>query len=284
MPEPAMPDSTAADTGGRLSVSSWSLHRTLGRPTFYGPGEVLPADSHGRGLHLLELPAALRRAEIATLEICHFHLPSTEGGYLAELRASLEESGIELFSLLVDAGDIVHPDRGGEELRWVASWVDTAAALGSRCVRAIAGKQEANPQTLAASAAGLGELARQAGDAGVRLMTENWFALTEVAGDLRQLLERLEGEVGLCLDFGNWKGGDKYERLGAVADLAESCHAKPQFDEIGLPQRADFVRCLDLLRGVSFAGPYTLIYDGPLDDEWDGIGLESALVAPYIEA
>lgn len=281
---PDLNNHSLASPGARLSVSSWSLHRTLGRPAFYGPGENLPVASHGHGLKLLELPAALRRADIGTLEICHFHLPSTEGAYLAELRAALDESGIELFSLLVDAGDIVHPQNGPDESAWVAGWTETAAALGSRSMRVIAGKQPATPETLARSVEVLGDLAQRAHDAGVRLMTENWFALTEEPQDLRQLIDRLEGAVGLCLDFGNWDDEDKYGRLEAVADLAESCHAKPRFDEVGLPQRADFVRCLDLLRAVAFAGPYTLIYSGPLDNEWDGIELEGVLVAPYIDA
>jgi sugar phosphate isomerase/epimerase len=273
-----------ANGGARLSVSTWSLHRTLGQPAFYGPGQALPNHTHGGGLSLVEIPAALKRLDISTLEICHFHLPSLEVAYLEEMRQALEDAEVELFSLLVDAGDIVAPEAGGAETKWVESWLEVAAALGSRCVRVIAGKQPAKPQTLAAAVDILRTLARRAQQRGVRLMTENWFELTETPQALRHLLEELDGEVGLCLDFGNWKGEDKYERLEAVAGLAESCHAKPQFDEVGLPQRDDFVRCLELLKSADFAGPYTLIYDGPDRDEWGGLELESALVGPYLSA
>ncbi|RIK46630.1 MAG: hypothetical protein DCC57_15285, partial [Chloroflexi bacterium] len=59
----------------RISVSTWSLHRTLGRPPAYGPDRPAPPAA-GQGLPLLDLPARLASASIRTLEICHFHLPS----------------------------------------------------------------------------------------------------------------------------------------------------------------------------------------------------------------
>ncbi len=38
------------------------------------------------------------------------------------------------------------------------------------------------------------------------------------------LMESQGGELGLCLDFGNWEES-KYRNLAAIAPLAESCHA-----------------------------------------------------------
>src|SRR5579859_7169213 len=78
--------------GRRLSVSTWSLHRTLGRPDIYGVevGFHIPTATHGKGaLLLLELPARLATFGIHTLELCHFHLPSLDPGYLAELHSEL---------------------------------------------------------------------------------------------------------------------------------------------------------------------------------------------------
>src|SRR5947209_5352735 len=96
----------------RLSVSTWSLNRTLGQPQFYGVDNQhnIPVDTHNKGvLSLLELPAHIARFGISTLEICHFHLPSLDKGYLAELRGALAAAHVELFSLLIDDGDITHP-------------------------------------------------------------------------------------------------------------------------------------------------------------------------------
>jgi len=64
--------------GARLSVSTWSLHRTLGKPRPYGPGGE-PGVAAG-GVPLLELPAQVAAAGIGTMEICHFHLPSRDPG------------------------------------------------------------------------------------------------------------------------------------------------------------------------------------------------------------
>src|SRR6266567_9478904 len=98
-------------TARRFSVSTWSLHRTLGRPAMYGveAGFHIPTATHGGGaLSLLELPARLTAFGIRTLELCYFHLPSLDPGYLAELHAALQAAQVELFSLLIDDGDITH--------------------------------------------------------------------------------------------------------------------------------------------------------------------------------
>lgn len=267
----------------RLSVSTWSLHRTLGRPAFYGPEDSqIPVGSHGRGaLSLVELPAQLASFGITTLEICHFHLPSREPAYLAELRAALGAAGVQPFALLVDAGDITGPD-ASRDTAWIRGWIDVAAAIGAERMRVIAGKEEPTDETLARSAATLRALAAQAAAAGVRLTTENWFPLLSRPDAVLSLLDELDGQVGLCLDFGNWGGDGKYERLSLIAPRAESCHAKAHFTGPAAMDRADFVRCLDLTRAAGFSGPYTLIYDGPSDDEWAGLTLEREVAQPYL--
>jgi sugar phosphate isomerase/epimerase len=266
-----------------LSASTWSLHRALGRPGFYGPADArIPSETHGRGaLTLLELPARLAAFGIGTLEICHFHLPSRDPAYLGELRAALGAAGVRLFSLLVDDGDITGPD-AARDLGWIRGWVPVAAALGAERMRVIAGKAEPSEAALARSTDALGALADEASAAGLRLMTENWFALLARPDTVLALLDRLEGRVGLCLDFGNWRGDGKYERLAAIAPRAESCHAKAHFASPGALDRADFTRCLELTRAAAFAGPYTLIYDGPGDDEWAGLALEREAALPYL--
>jgi len=274
---------TPPPAGTRLSVSSWSLHRALGNPAFYGPEQdQIPLGSHGRGrITLLELPAEAAALGISTLEICHFHLPSREPAYLAELRAALDAAGVQLFSLLVDAGDVTDPVYGQRDLAWMRGWVPVAAALGAERMRVIAGKAEPLDEAVALSAVSLEALAREANASGVRLMTENWFRLLGRPEIVHTLFDRLDGQVGLCLDFGNWSGPTKYDDLAQIAPLAESCHAKAHFGA-GAPDAADYRRCLDITRAAGFRGPYTLIYDGPSDDEPAGLTLERELVAPYL--
>lgn len=269
----------------RLSVSTWSLHRQLGRPDIYGPesGKRIPATTHGRGaISLLDLPARIADFGIHTLEICHFHLPSRNSAYLDELRKALETANVELFSLLIDHGDITHPHDGAGDLAWIAEWIETAGKLGAKCARVIAGKAAPSESAMERSRSGLQKLATHAGAHGVRLMTENWFSLLSRPEYVLALLDDLDGTVGLCLDFGNWKGETKYEHLREIAPRADSCHTKAHFNAPQEIDEADYKRCLDLVREAGFSGPHTLIYDGPGDDEWDGLALERTIVRPYL--
>lgn len=269
--------------GARLSVSTWSLHRALGRPAFYGPDDdQIPSETHQRGaFSLLELPERIATFGISTLEICHFHLPSRDPGYLAELRGAIDDAGVELWSLLVDAGDVTDPIHGARDAAWITGWIDTTARLGARRMRVIAGKADATPATLARSREALAALATDARNHGIRLMTENWFGLLARPQTVLQLLDALDGQVGLCFDFGNWSGATKYDDLAMIAPRAESCHAKAHFAS-GSIDAADYTRCYEITHSAGFSGPYTLIYDGPDDNEWNGLTSERAIAQNYL--
>lgn len=269
----------------RLSTSSWSLHRALG-PVYWDKPENTdrsPQTPYGPGnLSLLEVPAKLAEMGIHTMEICHFHLPTLDAAYLDELRAALDEVGVQLFSLLIDDGDITHPEYSFRDIRWVVSWLEIAGQLGAERARVIAGKTTGNG-ALGRSKVGLDQLEGIADANNVRLMTENWFDLLATPADVSEVLDSLDGRVGLCFDFGNWRGPTKYDNLAQIAKYAESCHAKCSFEAPLKPDRADYERCLQITKDAGFDGPYTLIYDGPDDDEWAGIVAEMEIVTPYLK-
>lgn len=270
----------------RLSVSTWSLHRTLGLSFPDTPGDdgSRPrTETWGPGtLSLLEIPAQIAARGIHTLEICHFQLPSLDPNYLAELRSAIAEAGVELFSLLIDAGDITDPNHHARDLAWVAAKVDIAAALGAKRARVNAGKAEYTPESIALSKTGMRELVERGSAQNVRITTENWFPLLSRPEQVLDLLDSLEGAVGLNFDFGNWGGPTKYEDLTAISERAESCHAKCHFDSPLQADSEDYLRCLEITRNAGFNGPYTLVYDGPDNDEWAGLQIESELVRPYL--
>lgn len=269
----------------RLSVSTWSLHRQLGRPGFTGPADEMhiPVETHHNGpISLLELPGHIAEFGIHTLELCHFHLPSVEKAYLSELRAAIADADVELFSLLIDDGDITHLSEAARDIAWIEAWIEIAGELGATCARVIGGKAEPSDATLAQSRDVLAKLAERAETAGIRLMSENWFSIFSTPDNVKTILSGLDGKVGLCLDFGNWRGDTKYDDLGAIASLAESCHTKAHFTAPREMEREDYVRCLEITRNAGFSGPHTLIYDGPGDDEWEGLSLEREVVNPYL--
>ena len=279
----------------RISTSSWSLHRSLGKPQMRTP-DGPPADGAAAGatLSLLELPGHLAGAGIGTLEICHFHFPSTDAGYLAELRAAAKTAGVELFSILIDAGDITHSDPAQREaeLAWIRGWLDVAAAIGASHSRVIAGYAPVerdggdlrdHPQ-IRRSAANLRALAAYGHARGARVITENFRATAERADQLLAILDLCAGEVGLCADFGNFKGAQKYAELAAIAPQADSAHAKAIYDGEGHPDRAELTRCLDVMAAAGFDGPISLIFDTPFhrgEDEWDNLAVLRKIVLPY---
>ena len=269
----------------RISVSTWSLHRQLGKPGFTGPAHdmQIPTETHNKGpIPLLDLPKRIFEFGINTMELCHFHLPSVEKTYLLELRAALQDADVELFSLLIDEGDITHPSHAERDIAWIEKWIDIAGELGAKCARVIGGKAEPTQETLMQSQQVLSKLTERAEAAGIRLMTENWFSIFSTPENVMTILDQLEGKVGLCLDFGNWRGEAKYTNLAEIAPLAESCHTKAHFTAPREIDKADYIQCLELTKNAGFAGPHTLIYDGPGDDEWEGLAIEREVVNPYL--
>ncbi len=260
------------------AVSSWSLHRTLGRfagpDSAFGGGPFIDQSAQAGGLPLLDLPAALRDHGYDTLHLCHFHLPDRSPSYTSEFRAAMEAAGIELDVLLIDDGDLTSEDADGVEA-WIGDWLETAVALGARRARVGAGKAEPTPDVVSASATRLARLAE--GHPGVRVVTENWWTTMRDADVVLDVLAQAGDSVGLLIDLGNWSDADKYEQLARIAPLAETCHAKCRFTADG-PDSEDYRKSLQVLKDAGFDGPLALIYDGPDDDEWACLDIEHELV------
>jgi sugar phosphate isomerase/epimerase len=242
-------------------------------------------------LTLLELPAAVAAQGIHTLEVCHFHFPSVEQTYLTEFRAALAGAGVELFSLLIDAGDITRPDPAEREaeLSFIRHWIGIAGRCGAGHARVIAGDADVpvdngsirDHPAVQLSAQHLRALAAFGRERGVKVFTENFRALTRRPEAVLAIMALCDGEVGLCVDFGNYKGPTKYDDLAAIMPYATSAHAKADYPQAGMMDRDDFVRCLDLAQAAEFAGPYSLIFDGP-GSEWDSLVQIREVVKNYL--
>ena len=268
-----------------LALSSWSVHRALGimypnTPANDVPGA--PTETWGPGtVSLMELPATAAKLGFKRMHVCHFHLASRDKGYLGEVRQAFADAGVTLQALLIDNGDITHAGERERDIAWIGAWIDAAAELGARTARVIAGKQKPSPETLGLSVAGLKTLAARGREKGVRVITENWFDLLAGPMEVDHVLDRLDGEVGLLVDFGNWKGPQKYGNLAAVLGRAEDTHAKCHFERVGEMDSDDFGRCLAAARTAGYDGPYTLIYEGPDADEWEAVEMERDFVNDF---
>ncbi|WP_338722116.1 sugar phosphate isomerase/epimerase [Devosia sp. XK-2] len=275
-----------ADPKSRIAVSTWSLHRLLG-VTY--PHDLSTDDigdmqeTYGEGEEsLLGLPSVLANHGYHRIEIVSFHLRSRDPVYLGELRDQLRVSGVTLQTLLVDAGDMTDPVHGARDTRWISGWVDVANMLGAENARVIAGKQKPSPETIARSVAGFRELLAANAGSPLRLVTENWFDLLSTPQAVHDLLDRLEGQVGLLADLGNWTGPDKYEGLKSIFPRAELCHAKASFAE-GQIDEADYGLCVQVAEEAGYTGPYTLIFDADHPAEWAGLAEERDFILSRLE-
>ena len=262
------------------SVSTWSLHRTLGQ--FVAPGSVAPAGrlrpspARSGALSLLDLPAELHQRGYVSVQIRHCDLTSREPDYLAHVRTSIEDAGIVLDTMLIEDGDLTHPDLADASETWIGEWLDVATELGAKRARICAGRSAPTAALVKKTAERMTRLARN--HPGVRLVTENWLEMTPDAGTVQRILAETGDTVGLMIDLGNWSGATKYEELAAIAPLAETCHAKAHMID-GVLDRDDFRASLQVLKDANYDGPLALIYDGPDPDEWTWLDREWEIVA-----
>lgn len=253
------------------AVHTWSLFRTMGRYVAPGsaPSGALTENDTTAGsdlLDLLELPGQLAAHGFASAQLCHFYLPRTDPAYLAELRDAFVGAEVDLECFLIDDGDVTHPEHGEQQQRWLSTWIEVAEQLGAPRVRVPAGDQAPTQETIALSARRLRALAAAHPD--IRVLTENWKSLLIDAEVTRDLLERLEGDVGLLIDTGNWDGADKYEQIASVAGDAECSQVKVRESSPGVLDTEDFTRSLTVLAEAGYAGRLSLVHDGTDDDEW----------------
>ncbi len=261
----------------RIAVSTWSLHRLLG--TTY-PHDLTSNDvgqmqeTYGEGDEsLLGLPSVLANHGYHRLEIVSFHLRSRDPIYLGELRDQLRIANVTLQTLLIDAGDISHPEHGARDQKWIAGWIEVANELGAEHARVIAGQQPPTRDALDRSVKALAALAEGNAGSPVRLVTENWGKLLVEPAHVHYLLDRLDGRIGLLGDFGNWSGPDKYSDLKSILGRAELCHAKASFIDGDLDE-VDYGACVRLAEEAGYKGPYTLIFDSEIPPEWNGLAIE----------
>ncbi len=267
-----------------VAVSSWALHRTLGVAYYDSPlGGPQPADLHSATTTpLLDLPSELQRHQFSAMQLCHFHLPSRETQYIADMRSSLRDANVELLTLLIDDGDVSDPEQGEASVPWTANWVRIAAELGASRARLIAGKQAYSKETIDMAFSRLMQIAAVAEEVGVILEIENWHALLATPAAVHELLDRSEGMLRLNADFGNWPKPERYETLPQIFHRAETCHAKFEFVSPTELDLEDTEQLLTIAKNANFSGPMVLVNGGHGTSDWDGLAIQRRAIECFI--
>ena len=264
------------DKRDRISISTWSLHnyfQSTREKEFTLPGNMLA---------LLDFPEMIAdRYKVHNLEFCAPHFASTEKTYLQEVKNRLVRAHSRVVNMPVDIDELW--TGGGlsdtdEKVRDAAvngaqTWIDVAAAIGSKSVRCDPGKL--NPQDFSPTIESYKRLAAYGRPKGVHVIIENHGGVgSEHPEELIRLFEQAGPDVVAALpDFGNFPDEETREKgLALLFPYAHVvCHAKGlEFDSAGNETKFDFPKCIQISKKAAFAGVYSIEYEGP-SDPYDGV-------------
>lgn len=283
-----------------LAVSSFSLHSVLGPLTIderRKDGSLGQISIDFPRKHSLEdfIRLAGARVGVRAIELCQIQFGSAAPDRIARLRATLDEAGMRLLTLPIDAGDLGHanPDWRAQDEARIVKWFEIAQVLGASYVRVNAGTPGSGvPQGqwagLVSSLRNLGSIANAMG---LRLLVENHGGASSTPAFLRSLLEDVGSDrLGLLLDLGNFDplvgvsharfananvedvGLDLEPVYAAIAELvpfADLVHAKsvdPAGDGAPLP---NLPRALSIVAGSGYGGSISVEWEGRLGDPWE---------------
>ena len=251
-----------------VALSSWAVHKAVGFNVQDGPGDgPQPYKKVGPSpIDVRDLPAIAAAHGFRRLELCHFHIDRSDASVVDDLRSTLATEGVVLQTLLIDDGDLAHPDSATADKHeaWIASWLKTAEALGAERARVIGGRTRREGD--------IGDVAprlrRLAEGTSVRVTTENWMSTLDNPSQIHGLLDLCSDAVGLNVDLGNWSGAQNLEWIEAIAGRAETCHAKCDVadDENDLE---GFGQAIDAAVRGGYKGPLTLVNGAGSDREWE---------------
>ena len=189
---------------------------------------------------------------------------------------------MEIYSILIDDGDITAPDSKvrEEQVVWIQGWIDTASALEAAAAHVIADKasipvNDIDPkenEIIRLSADLSTSLYAHGQNCGVKVFTENSRPLSLKADHLIAILELCDGQITICADFGHFKGSDRYAEFAKISPYAMSVHAKAQYQADGTIIPDDLAGGIKVLKQSGFAGLLSLIFDRPIavgKTEWN---------------
>ncbi len=218
-----------------------------------------------RTITLLEVPEFYAdRFRCHNLEFWNKHFESQTPLYIAELKRKIQLANSKLINIPIDGRyELGSPDAAfrRQSLDFVKTWIDTAAAVGARSVRANTGK--GSPDHCIESYRDLSQYAK---GQGVLLLTENHGGISlNIDVLLRILREVGAGDFELEADFGNLNSETRYSDLQRILPYAKHViSAKAtEIGEDGSHAEFDFNKCMKIAEAARFPGYYSAEYWAP---------------------
>jgi len=244
-----------------ISLAAWSLHRAF----------------FAREADQLGMVSLTRELGIDAFEMVNTFFPSPQYLYLRALRKRADDEGVRLTLIMCDGeGDMAHRDR---DHRLLAAknhhkWVDIAAVLGCRAIRANAGGELGDDGALERNAESFSALVAYAGASGIDVLVENHFGLSRDADWLASLVRLVDSpRFGVLPDFGNLPPeSDRYAAVATMMPFAKAVSAKCyDFGVDGEETTIDFARMMRVVAAAGYRGDVGIEYEGTRLPEREGI-------------
>ena len=238
----------------KISVSSWSLHRHI-----------------GKDITLLDFPKIARETfGMDAIELVDFQFQSTDRDFVNQLKRNIEGNGQHVVHVAAGHGNISQRDEKQrlEDVSAVLAWLDLAVHFGAPAIRIDTGKQEGELD-LNITIDSYKRLAKRAKELGLKITLENHGGISGDPENLVRIVESVGADVmGTCPDFGNFPAETRYQSLERVAPYAAIVHAKTfEFGPDGEETTIDFAKCADIFK--DFHGYWSVEFEGP-GDQYDG--------------
>jgi len=250
----------------KISVSSWSLHRHI-----------------GKDITLLDFPGIARQKfGMDAIELVDFQFQSTDRDFVEKLKENIEQNGQHVVHVAAGRGNISQRDEKQrlEDVKALHAWLDLAVYFGAPAIRIDTGKQEGELD-LNITIDSYKRLAEKAKKLGLKITLENHGGISGDPENLVRIVESVGPDVmGTCPDFGNFPPETRYESLEKVAPYAVIVHAKTfEFGPDGEETTIDYARCAQILK--DFDGYWSVEFEGP-GDQYDGTLKSVALIRKHV--
>lgn len=252
----------------KISLAEWSFHRALFTKKLD---------------HLDFAPMAKRDYGLDAVEYVNtfFFDYARDRGYLAEMKARAESSGVRSLLIMCDREGRLGDPEEKARLKAVENhykWVEAAKFLGCHSIRVNAASAGSYEEQMRLAADGLRRLTEFGAEHDLNVIVENHGGLSSNGAWLAAVIKMVDHpRCGTLPDFGNFhiQGDEWYDRYKGIEELmpfAKAVSAKSHdFDESGNETNTDYLRMMRIVLQAGYRGYVGIEYEGTRLGEAEGV-------------